>query len=170
MNSDLEKLRHEIDSAMEGVSPEFMRSNPAGRKWSIAEILEHLYLTYTGTIRGCERALEGGRPLVTAPTWVHRGRKLVVLRLGYMPTGRESPAVARPRGLPVQEVLTGIGSKIAEMDQLLSRCEEKFGAASKLMDHPALGALTASQWGKFHLVHGRHHVKQIHARRVGKSG
>jgi hypothetical protein len=32
------------------------------------------------------------------------------------------------------------------------------------MDHPFLGPLTASQWRKFHLVHGRHHARQIRER------
>jgi len=29
-----------------------------------------------------------------------------------------------------------------------------------------LGPLTASQWRKFHWIHGRHHVKQISERRL----
>jgi hypothetical protein len=47
------------------------------------------------------------------------------------------------------------------MDDCIGRCEEKFGAHRKLLDHPILGPLTAAQWRKFHLVHGLHHVKQI---------
>jgi hypothetical protein len=64
-------------------------------------------------------------------------------------------------------VLAEIGPKIAEMDEMVTRCEEKLGARSKLLDHPMLGPLTAAQWRKFHLVHGLHHVKQI--RRLRRS-
>ena len=35
----------------------------------------------------------------------------------------------------------------------------------KVVDHPILGAFTVDQWLKFHLVHTRHHEKQIRARR-----
>jgi hypothetical protein len=50
--------------------------------------------------------------------------------------------------------------KIAAMDEIIARCEARFGSA-KLLDHPILGPLTGPQWRKFHLIHGRHHVKQI---------
>jgi hypothetical protein len=30
-----------------------------------------------------------------------------------------------------------------------------------LLDHPILGPLNATQWRKLHLVHGRHHLKQL---------
>jgi hypothetical protein len=47
------------------------------------------------------------------------------------------------------------------MDSIIARCEEQLGSRCKLLDHPILGPLTASQWRKFHLVHGLHHVKQL---------
>jgi len=53
------------------------------------------------------------------------------------------------------------------MDDMIARCEEKFGSSSKLLDHPILGPLTGAEWRKFHLVHGRHHVKQIRRLRQG---
>jgi len=54
------------------------------------------------------------------------------------------------------------------MDDIIGRCEEKIGRGKKLLDHPILGPLTGTQWRKFHLVHGLHHVKQI--RRLRGSG
>jgi hypothetical protein len=91
---------------------------------------------------------------------VQLGRRLVVLGVGYLPSGREAPTFTRPRGLPTEKVLAEIVPKIAEMDDFLSRCEQKLGRGN-LLDHPILGPLTAAQWKKFHLVHGRHHLKQL---------
>ena len=85
----------------------------------------------------------------------------MVLGFGYVPTGRESPATVRPRGVPQEKVLADIGPAIAVMDEIIARCEEKIGRGEKLLDHPILGPLTGAQWRKFHLVHGSHHVKQI---------
>jgi len=99
--------------------------------------------------------------LVAGPTWRQRGRKLVVVGFGYLPSGREAPQFTRPCGAPSEKVLAEIGLKIAEMDDMIARCEEKFGRRNKLLDHPILGPLTGAQWRKFHLVHGLHHVKQI---------
>jgi hypothetical protein len=156
----LQKLQGEIAAALAGLSPEQLQQHPPG-KWCTAEILEHLYLTYTGTLKGFERVIQAGKPLATTQTWKQRGQTLVVVTFGYLPSGREAPAVARPRGLPPERVLAEIGPKISEMDDNLARCEETFGSHRKLLDHPILGPLTAAQWRKFHLVHGLHHVKQI---------
>ncbi|HME34116.1 MAG TPA: DUF1569 domain-containing protein [Candidatus Sulfotelmatobacter sp.] len=166
MDSHLQKLQEEIASAVAGLSAEQLSWHPPG-KWCAAEILEHLYLTYTGTVKGFERVVEAGKPLATAQSWRQRGRTLVVVGFGYLPSGREAPPVARPRGVPTEKVLAEIGPKIAEMDDIMTRCEQKLGARRKLLDHPILGPLTAGQWRKFHLVHGRHHVKQIRRLRRG---
>jgi len=160
VDSRLQRLQEEIARAVAGLSAEQLSWHPPG-KWCAAEILEHLYLTYTGTVKGFERVAEAGRLLAMAQNWRQRGRTLVVVGFGYFPSDRESPSVARPRGVPTEKVLAEIGPKIAEMDAIMTRCEEMLGGRRKLLDHPILGPLTASQWRKFHLVHGRHHVKQI---------
>lgn len=160
MDPQLQRLQTEIEAAIAGLSDEQLTQHPPG-KWSAGEVLEHLYLTYTGTIKGFERAAEAENPPATTQTWEQWRRTLVVVRFGYMPTGRESPAVARPRGLPLEQVRNEISGKISEMDQRIARCEEKFGARRKLLDHPILGPLSGAEWRKFHLVHGLHHAKQL---------
>ena len=160
MDPHLSQLQQEISSAVAGLSAEQLDAHPAG-KWCTAEILEHLYLTYTGTTRGFQRVLEAGKPKVTPPTWKQRCGALLVLGFRYMPPGREAPPMARPKGLPREKVQSEIAAKIAEMDAILATCESKFGAGTKVLDHAILGPLTISQWRRFHLVHGRHHIKQI---------
>lgn len=160
MDPRLEKLQRQIASAIEGLSPEQSIRHAPG-KWSVAEILEHLYLTYTGTIKGCGRLLEAGKPLATKSTWKQRAQAFVVVSLGYMPTGREAPERSRPRGTPPEKITTEISSALSEMDCLLTACASKFGPQAKLMDHPLLGPFSIQQWRKFHLVHGLHHVQQI---------
>jgi hypothetical protein len=50
------------------------------------------------------------------------------------------------------------------METGFNDCECRFGSATKILDHPILGPLTAEQWRKFHWVHGRHHARQIRER------
>lgn len=164
MDPHLQRLQAEIAAAVAGLSPEQLRQHPPG-KWCTTEILEHLYLTYTGTLKGFERVVQADKPLATTQTWRQRGQTLVVVQFGYLPSGREAPVVARPRGLAPEKVMAEIGQKISEMDNNLARCEEKFGSRRKLLDHPILGPLTATQWRKFHLAHGLHHLKQIRSLR-----
>lgn len=165
MDPRLEELEREISSAVTGLSAAQCTWHPAG-KWCALEILEHLYLTYTGTTKGFQRVLQAGQPKVTPPTWKQRGGTLLVFGLRYLPSGREAPSSVRPRGLAPETVRAEIGSKIVEMDAMLSACERKFGMRTKVLDHAILGPLTADQWRIFHLVHGRHHLRQIHRLRT----
>jgi hypothetical protein len=159
-SAPLQKLERAVASAIEGLSTDQLSWHPPG-KWCATEVLEHLYLTYSGTIKGCERVIATGKVNPAAPTWRQRVAKIVVIGFGYMPSGRESPERARPRGLPSEKVLAEIVPKIAEMDEYLNRCEQKLGKGP-VLDHPIIGPLTAAEWKKFHLVHGMHHVKQVH--------
>jgi hypothetical protein len=167
MDHRLQILQREIAAAVEGMTPEQMIFHRPG-KWSAAEVLEHLYWTYTGTIKGFGR-VAAGQHSPSRPTWAHRMRRFVVLGLSHMPTGREAPPNTRPRGLPVDKVVAEIGARIAEMDEIIIRCERSLGGG-RLLEHPILGPLTAAQWRTFHLVHGRHHLKQIHRLRESFHG
>jgi Protein of unknown function (DUF1569) len=160
MDSRLEELKQAIDSAVEGLSSDQLSWHPAA-KWCAGEVLEHLYLTYTGTIKGLTKVLEASKPLVTRASIKQRVRTLVVVGFQYMPEGREAPANTRPRGLPGVKVRSEVGAKIVEMDAIIAQCEARFGRSSRLLDHPMLGPLTGTEWRKFHFVHGQHHVKQL---------
>src|SRR6266571_2663591 len=156
MDSRLEKLKENLESAVEGMSSEQLSWHLPG-KWCAAEVLEHLYLTYAATINGFERVITSSKPLATRASLAQRALTFMVVGLGHMPAGRKTPAVAQPKGLPVEKVRNEIGEKLAAMDAIIAQSEARFGRQVKLLDHPILGPLTAPQWRKLHLVHGRHH-------------
>src|ERR1700680_412033 len=103
MDSRLDKLKKSLDSAVAGMSSEQWRWHPPG-KWCATEVFEHLYLTYTGTIRGFERVIASGKPLGSRPSAAERVKTFVVVGLGHMPGGVKAPAVAVPKGVPVEKV------------------------------------------------------------------
>jgi hypothetical protein len=164
MDSNLERLQLAIASSTRGMTGDELTRHAEG-KWCVAEILEHLYLTYTGTQKAFERCLKAGKPLTSAPTFKQRVAVVLVTELGYFPGGRKSPDPVCPRGMPAEKVLADIGPQIVAMDELITQCEQRYGSRIKILDHPILGPLTARQWRKFHWAHGRHHVKQIRERR-----
>ena len=159
------RLQTEIEEAIRGLTSEQLGRQVEG-KWSIAEILEHLSLTYTGTAKGLDRCLQAGHPLATSPTLYHRFASFVVTRLGYMPEGRTAPKQATPKGVPAEKLVAEIGPQIIAMDDLATRCETAFGGKVRILDHPILGPLTIDQWRKFHALHGHHHCRQIMERRA----
>ena len=160
MDPRLDKLRRSLESAVEGMSSQQWTWHPPG-KWGAAELLEHLYLTYTGTIKGFERVMAAGKPLASQPSTANRLRAFVVVGLGHMPGGLQAPAVVVPTGLPAEKVRSEFGAKIEAMDAIIAQCEARFGGRVHVLDHPILGPLTAPQWRKLHVVHGRHHHKQL---------
>ena len=166
MDSYLERLRRELEEAIGGASPSALAQAPAG-KWSAAQILEHLFLTYKNTNRGIAKCLEQGGPLATHATLKDRMATLLVVKFGYFPSGRDAPERTIPRGMPALEAQQAIVLELQKMGSGLDGCERRFGIRTKIMDHPVLGPLTASEWRKFHWIHWRHHARQIRAR-MGK--
>src|ERR1700731_5085965 len=115
MDSRLERLKKTLESAVEGMSSEQLSWHPEG-KWCAAQVLEHLYLTYTGTIKGFQRLLEAGKPMATRASVRQRWRSLVVVGFGYLPPGKKAPPVTEPRGLPAEKVRNEVLEKIDAMD------------------------------------------------------
>ncbi len=166
MDSRLEKLEKSLQSAVEGMSSEQWSWHPPG-KWCTAEVLEHLYLSYIGTIGGFERVMRQGKPLGSRASMAQRVLTSVVVGLGYIPNGLKAPAIVQPKGLPAEQVCNEIGEKIAAMDAIIAQCEVRFGGRARVLDHPILGPLRAPQWRKLHVVHGQHHLKQLLQLREG---
>lgn len=160
MDSTLQRVREAIEGATRGMSAEQLERHPEG-KWSAAGILEHLSITFGGTARLMRKCMEGGKPLGSAPTLKQRLAVMLVTGWGYFPTGRPAPEFARPKGMSGEAALQTIRENLAAMDQALAECEQRFGGEVKIADHVVLGPLTIRQWRRFHLIHTRHHMKQI---------
>jgi len=167
MDSYLEQLWRELEETMTSCSPEHIGNGPEG-KWTPAQVLEHLYLTYHNTNKGLAKCLEKGTPLGTRASLRHRLSTLLVVNLAYFPKGRKSPERAVPKGMAAEEVLRAILPEIQQMDAGLAECERRFGRRAGILDHPVLGPLNVGEWRKFHWVHGKHHTRQIRER-VGQS-
>ena len=156
-------LRAALSAAIKDITPEQLAYRKKG-KWSSAEILEHLNLTYIGTAKSLSRCLASGSLRTSDGRRTGWAQRLVTLTLGYFPPGRKSPERAIPRGTPCEQVMAEIMQNLATMEEVIKECEGRFGDRP-LANHPALGPLTASEWRKFHVVHGKHHARQILRRR-----
>lgn len=160
MKSSLQDLANLIAHHTEDIRENQLLWHPEG-KWSVADILEHLSLTYSGTKIVFDRCLQSGKPSATAPTLRDRLAAFLVTRLGYLPSGRQAPAGTRPKGIPAEKALSEIANNILAMDESIGACERQFGSNVKIVNHPILGPFTADEWRRFHCVHGKHHLRQI---------
>jgi len=165
MHSELETVRVAIERAIAGMNAEELAWPPEG-KWCVAQILEHLSLTYSGTAKGMRGVLQSGAPKVRPSTWKERLSVQVLVGLGYFPPGREAPSQVMPRETNPQGAVNEIQVRLSEMDRAISECEQRFGAKATVLVHPVLGPLNLRQWRKFHRIHCLHHMKQIRALRA----
>ncbi|HXZ27791.1 MAG TPA: DUF1569 domain-containing protein [Terriglobales bacterium] len=167
MDSHLERLHRALERATGDLTAEQLTRHKEG-KWCVAEILEHLALTYSGTVKAMERVLAAGKPLVRPATLKEGIATVLVVEAGHMPGGRQAPEMTRPRGLPPEQAVARIREDFAAMRAALEKCRQRFGASVKIANHPILGPLSVTQWCKFHWVHTRHHIKQVERlRRLG---
>ena len=160
MEADLKQLQQSILAAVEDMPSGDLNRSVNG-KWSVAQILEHLYLTYRGTTKGFEKCLQAEKPLGGKPSLKQRIAATAVTRFGYLPEGRDAPQPTVPRGMAPEKVLEETVSGLAAMDAVISQVEQKYGKRAWVLDHPVLGPLTTQQWRGFHCTHGQHHLKQI---------
>jgi hypothetical protein len=168
MNPTLEQLETKLSSALHGLdsSQTQLRLTNDPSRWTIQQITEHLLMTYASTAASFETRLAKGTPTLSRPTSAHRARQFAVITLGLMPGRRQAP----PEVTPPDSASPRSGSDLtatahdalSRLDDLFNHAEQSFGAV-RCLSHFALGPLTASQWRRFHLSHGRHHVRQIAA-------
>jgi hypothetical protein len=138
-------------------------------KWSAAQILEHLSLAYSSTGKLMERCFQQGHAEAKQASLRERLITLVVVGIGYFPTGRQAPEWTRPRGLDPEKAVETVRAALVDMDAKIAAAQAKFGSGV-LAVHPIIGPLTARQWHKFHWEHTRHHMKQIRAIRAAGNG
>ena len=164
MNATIRQLQDSLTRTIEGLSVDKTQVC-APAKWNIQQIVGHLLLTYDATTSVVADRIAKGRPTLTKPSFAQHCGRLLILRAGYFPPGRQAPAPVVP---PHQEApLAGdqLATKVAEhlesMDTHLSEAERLFGSKRRSVSHIVLGPLSPEQWRRFHLVHGLHHLQQI---------
>ena len=168
MDDVLATLSDEAAAALGGLSASQTQATPAAypEKWSIQQIVEHLLLTYRATVPAIQARLDKGSATRAVPTLGQRLGQFMIVSMGRFPEGRPAPAAvapSRPQTLRSgDELARRMRSELNEVEAVTARAEELFGSR-RAASHMILGPLSMEQWRGFHLVHGRHHLKQIRA-------
>jgi len=133
-------------------------------KWTPAQIVEHLALGLTSSAaKFAERRSHA--PMVRRPrTPAEKIAKLLIFGLRWFPPGRRAPertvpAPQMPRVVAEPHFLAGV----AEWNRLERELLPRRGT-DLFVKHPRLGDLTLEEWMQFHLIHARHHARQIRRR------
>lgn len=167
MYAPFEEVCQRFAAELGGLSAQALETHPSSYPdgWNARQIVEHLVLTYRRSAATFRERLEKGRPTQAPVKLNRRMTRFVVLGVGVMPGRRMAPPMVTPAATP-DPVLDGAAlaslfrSELQAMDELLGPCREQFGKQT-FSNHQVLGPLSAEQWRRFHLVHARHHLKQV---------
>ncbi len=165
MHPILERLERELTPALEGLDAAQTQLRPTAYpdKWSIQQIVDHLLLTYGVTQRALETRIAKGRPTEARASINHRVRQLVLITAGIFPEGRPAPPAVVPSSaepLTGDTLIQAVHQNLTGVDRLSNQAEAIFGSR-RAVSHQILGPLSVHQWRRFHLIHARHHLKQI---------
>jgi hypothetical protein len=168
MDPILTQLHNEIANSLDDLDSEQTQLTPSTStdKWSIQQIVQHLCLTYAFTETAFDARLAKGTPTHARPTLQQRIGQYCLTTLGIFPSGREAPGRVTPPQIasPVcgNDLVHYTGEYLVRLDKLFNKAEALFGPG-RCISHMILGPLSIHQWRRFHLIHGRHHLKQIRA-------
>ena len=165
MQHDLQIIFREVVVGVRDLTTEQTQAMPLkdSGKWSIQQIVEHLILSYQSTFPAIERRLDKGTVTLSSPTLRQRVFQFLILDVRFFPHGLNAPATVRPGPVTPcsgDEIIENLGAVLQKTDDLIAAAEVLFGS-SRAISHTSLGPMSMSQWRRFHLVHARHHLKQI---------
>ncbi|MVM28939.1 DinB family protein [Spirosoma sp. HMF4905] len=142
-------------------------------KWSVAEVMQHLYLS----ARPVARLMVGPREVLMQwgnADWPSRTYAEIVSayekRLGM---GAKAPATMSPRPEDIQVGKSEMVQRFAGIYQALIDAMETWSQqelTTYCIPHPALGKLTVQEMLLFTSIHTQHHLKLLYGQEVVKDG
>jgi hypothetical protein len=161
--SALAELSTIVLGPLTGRSDAEWQRGPAG-KWTPAQIVEHLAISMNSSADKFEHRRDYAPMTPRRRGLVERLAKFAILGVQWYPQGFRAPEITTPAA--------GVSRSAAEADfrnglrrwEALERELLPARRRDLLVKHPRLGDLTLEEWMRFHVVHARHHAKQIRQR------
>ncbi|CAM3024164.1 DinB family protein [Paenibacillus sediminis] len=151
---ETQKAREQIWQSVSDLSDQQLNEHVEAGKWSIMQVLEHLYLTEQTVLKGISNALESEENNPTEPKPVH----LVVDRTRKL----EAPAHLVPSDTftTLQEIKSKLDQSREALTTLVAGISED-DLKQKSFQHRNLGLLNVEQWISFIGYHEGRHLAQI---------
>lgn len=168
MRPPLLKLEQELQATLAGLSVDQTQATPLAHpeKWTIQQVAEHLRQTYRSTTPQLLDRVQKGSVTRAQPSLRQRIGQFVVIALGRFPNGRRAPESVSPGPSALRtgdDLARELHAELAHLDAAANQAEALFGGRRRCASHMVLGPLSVNQWCRFHLIHGRHHLRQIRA-------
>ncbi|MDI9259608.1 DinB family protein [Alicyclobacillus sendaiensis] len=152
----VESTHRETLAVIESVSDDEFNASPGPGRWSVAQVLEHIWKTDMSIIPVFRRAAKDRRPYTGSPKGVERAADRTVKI--------EAPEFIRPSDEPksrdaLRQALEEARRTLMEAARAVGDPEEleRLGAP---VPHPVFGELSLREWLEFVGYHERRHVAQ----------
>lgn len=170
MHPRIQELLHHLDStrerlrqAVDAVPPELRETPPGPRRWSVAEVVEHLSLVERRVVDLLSQYLAAARTGGGLPAETETGSVLDTLDLDLI-LDRSRPIVASQAGLP-----RGLGAAAswAALERARVELREALLSADGMAlgevvhPHPVVGPLNLYQWVAMVGAHQARHTAQV---------
>lgn len=130
-------------------------------KWTAAQIVEHLALALEGCADGFEKRRARDPMLRRRLSARERVGRLCIMHLGWFPPLQSAPSMTRPAPHVDRAAAEAHFRRGVERTLDLARLLLPARARDLFVKHPAMGDLTLPEWMEFHVIHARHHARQI---------
>ncbi|MGV3488820.1 MAG: DinB family protein [Tuberibacillus sp.] len=148
------EIRSEILKSVDGLSNDELNKKVDAEKWTIAQVLEHLYFSEEVVTKSLVYGLEKGNsePVESKPV--------------HLVADRSQKRQAPDYVLPKEDYIS-----LEEIKEKLHRSREKLNAVvyeaggdvlkTRSLKHPVFGPLNLYQWVEFIGMHEKRHLNQI---------
>jgi uncharacterized protein DUF1569 len=133
-------------------------------KWAPAQIVEHLALALEWCATGFEERRARDPMLRRPPTFGQRLGKLLVMQLGWFPPLLKAPSRSTPAPHVDRASAEAHFRRGVERNEQLAKLLLPARARDLFVKHVRMGDLTLPEWLEFHVIHARHHARQIRDR------
>ncbi|WP_458119679.1 DinB family protein [Paenibacillus sp. Z6-24] len=154
------KVREQIWDFADSLDESILNEHARPDQWTIAQVMEHLYLMETAITDRLIQTLQQNEP---TPAPISGATSTPSFHL-TLDRSRHTPAP--PELVPADKHLT-LTELRTRLDRSRSRLEETIAAASsedlrgKTMNHPIFGPLTLEEWHEFVGLHEQRHLEQM---------
>ncbi|MFJ7747352.1 DinB family protein [Peribacillus sp. NPDC097295] len=148
------KIREELIQAVNGLSDEQLNAHPEEGRWSIIQVLNHLYLMERAITKGIADTLASDESK-------HADDKPIQYTLNR-DTKVDAPSSVIPTEefLTLDEVKTKLSSSREALEAVVSHANED-ALNEKSFPHPMFQDLSLKQWIPFVGLHEKRHLFQI---------
>ncbi|NHM30897.1 DinB family protein [Neobacillus terrae] len=148
------KIRQEILISVRGLSDEQLNEQLEEDRWSIMQVLDHLYLMEQVITQSISRELATGKEKVVDPKPI----ELAVIRSTKI--GAPSFVVPSNEFITLEEMKNKLSQSREGLTKLVNDADKSL-LKKRAFPHPAFGDLSLKQWIPFVGLHEKRHLAQI---------